>query len=101
MDDTSFLRGDALYGDSLSEPELKRWFAEEAEGYANLGAGDSRAYVYSYHALNWYHGFRHLPDRRLGAVLGFGSAYGHELEPIAHRAGAITITDPSEAFVHA
>jgi ubiquinone/menaquinone biosynthesis C-methylase UbiE len=37
----------------------------------------------------------------LGAVLGFGSAYGHELEAVAHHAASITIMDPSDAFVHA
>ena len=99
--DTPFLRGDELYGDSFSGPELDRWFAEEAEGYADLGAKDAEAYAYSYHALNWYHGFRHLPERPFGAVLGFGSAYGHELEPIARHAASITIVDPSDAFVHA
>jgi SAM-dependent methyltransferase len=98
--DASFFRGDALYGDSFSGPELDRWFAEEAEGYADLGAKDAEAYVYGYYALNWYHGFRHLPDHPFRAILGFGSAYGHELEPIAHRAASITITDPSDAFAH-
>jgi SAM-dependent methyltransferase len=98
--DTSFLRGDTLYGDSFRGPELDRWFAEEAEGYADLGAKDAQAYVYSYHALNWYHGFRHLPDRPFCTVLGFGSAYGHELAPIVNRAGSITIMDPSDAFAH-
>jgi SAM-dependent methyltransferase len=96
-----YLRGDELYGDTFTGPELDRWFAEEAEGYADLGAKDIRAYRYSYHALNWFHGFRHLPSRAFGAVLGFGSAYGDELEPIAHRAERIVILEPSDAFVHA
>lgn len=97
---TSYLHGERLYGDAFTELEIERWFAEEAEGYANLGAKDAEAYEYSYHALNWYHGWRHLPDRPFGNVLGFGSAYGHELEPIARRAKSITIVDPSDAFVH-
>jgi SAM-dependent methyltransferase len=32
-------------------------------------------------------------------VLGFGAAYGHELEPILPRIRRITIVDPSAAFV--
>ena len=55
---------------------MEQWFAEEAEGYADLGAKDRATYRYTYHALNWYHGFRHLPPREFHAVLGLGSAYG-------------------------
>jgi SAM-dependent methyltransferase len=97
---TRYLRGEALYGDTLVGPDLERWFTEEAEGYANLGAKDRSTYVYAYHALNWYHGFRHLPRRRFRTVLGFGGAYGDELGPVAHQADRIVIVDPSDAFAH-
>lgn len=97
---SSYLRGEALYGDDLTGDALDQWFAEEAEGYADLGARDRTTYRYGYHALNWWHGFRHLPPGPFGAVLGFGSAYGDELGPISRRCRRIVIVDPSDAFAH-
>ena len=63
MAESPFFEGRALYGDDLSGAGLEQWFAEEAEGYADLGAKDAAGYTYGYHALNRHHGFRHLPSR--------------------------------------
>lgn len=93
-----FLAGDALYGDDFNLQQIEEWFATEQEGYAELGASDSENYSYGYHALNKFHGFSRLPDVSLEHVLGYGSAYGHELLPVAARTKKITIVDPSEAF---
>ncbi|MDQ4077639.1 MAG: methyltransferase domain-containing protein, partial [Chloroflexota bacterium] len=43
--------------------------------------------------------FRWLPDRQYASVLGFGSAYGSEFRPIAHRIERLVIVDPSDTFV--
>lgn len=94
----SYLSGDQLYGDNLSQEEIENWYADEQEAYANLGSSDYSSYLYQYHALNWIHGYSHLPDRRFENVLGIGSAYGHELMPIAPKSSQITILDPSSAF---
>lgn len=94
----AYLRGEKLYGDDMNEEEIRRWHADEADAYANLGAYDRSSYEYEYHALNWIHGYQYLPDRRFEHVLGFGSAYGDELKPIASRSSVITIIDPSSAF---
>ena len=94
-----YFSGRALYGDDFDADRIRAWFREEEEGYANLGANNAAEYCYSYHALNMRHGYRFLPGSRFRSVLGFGSAYGDELKPIIDRVDAVTIVDPSNAFV--
>lgn len=92
------LGGEILFGDDFTMEEISRWYDDEAEAYADLGARDRERYSYVYHALNYLHGFRHVPQAPLQSILGFGSAYGDELQPVVARAERITIVDPSEAF---
>ena len=95
----SFLRGERLYGDDMSEAEIVAWYADESEGYANLGASDSEGYRYVYHALNWWHAYRKIIIESGARVMGFGSAYGEELLPVLGLTRELTIIDPSDAFV--
>lgn len=97
---SAYFRGEKLYGDDFSQEEIASWFEDEKEGYADLGAKDAERYGYEYHALNLAHSFSGLPDRDYPKILGYGSAYGHELLPIIDKASAVTIVDPSTAFVH-
>ena len=94
-----YLNGDRLHGDDFSQDQIAEWYADEREGYADLGAKHEDAYRYKYHAWNIRHGYRHLPDISFNHVLGFGSAYGDEFLPIIDRVRAVTILEPSEAFV--
>jgi len=94
-----YLSGSRLYGNDLSLSEIEQWYADEGEGYANLGASDKNSYQYAYHALNQLHGYANLKLQSDLEVLGFGSAYGEELEPVLDLAKHITIIDPSDAFV--
>lgn len=91
-----YLSGERLYGDDFGPQEIRRWYEQKAEGYADLGAADRSAYSYGYHALNQRHGFSRLPPGRLDHVLGVGSAWGDELLPVADRADRITILESSE-----
>ena len=93
-----YLSGDKLYGDDFTQEEIDEWFADEAEGYAGLGAKDKARYSYVYHQLNQVHAFRFLKKRRFDKALGIGSAYGDEFRPIARNIRQITILDPSDAF---
>lgn len=94
------LLGKKLYGDNFSADEIRTWFDDEREGYANLGAKELNENDYEYNALNVYHGFSHLPkDMRFANVLGFGSCFGGEFAPVADRIDHLTIIDPSDAFV--
>lgn len=95
----SFFSGNRLYGNDFSQDQIDAWFADEAEGYYNLTqSSDAGKYVYGYHALNKAHGFSALPKRRFGHVLGVGSAYGEELEPLLGCSDRISILEPSDGF---
>lgn len=91
-------RGEKLYGDDFSPAEIREWFDDEREAYANLGAKERASYQYAYHALNTEHGFQHLPDRRFERVLSLGGAYGDELLPVIRQVQDVVISDPSDAF---
>jgi SAM-dependent methyltransferase len=93
-----YLAGEKLYGEDLRPDQIEAWYNDEKEAYAELGAKDAKRYRYEYHALNTRHGFRHLPKRIHANVLGFGSAYGHEFEPLAGQILKITMVEPSDAF---
>lgn len=93
-----YFSGEKLYGDDFSQEQIDDWFADEAEGYAGLGARDRARYSYGYHQLNRQHAFRFLANRRFAKALGIGSAYGDEFMPIAGAVSHITILDPSDAF---
>ncbi|MHA2282708.1 MAG: class I SAM-dependent methyltransferase [Promethearchaeota archaeon] len=93
-----YLSGKKLYGDDFDSERIKRWYKDESEGYANLGAKDKVSYKYGYHSLNNMHGFKYIKMRRFNNVLGFGSAYGDEFLPIINQIERLTIIDPSEAF---
>jgi len=90
------LKGQKIYGDDFTPEQILRWYADEKEGYAELGAKDTKSYRYYYHAANRIFGFRHLPDIRFKHALGIGSAYGDEFEPIAGKLDHVTILEPSE-----
>src|SRR5271166_6229109 len=89
--------GKALYGDEFSPDQIESWFRDEKEAYYNLGGGHDLG-RYGFFALNWRHGFRHLPPDPFEHVLGIGSAYAEELQPVLDRAKKITILEPSDGF---
>lgn len=93
-----FFLGERLYGDDFTAEQIAEWHHDEMEAYAELGAKQRAAYRYSYHALNKLHGYDHLQDPAYERVLGLGSAYGDEFEPLADRIGHITVLEPSTAF---
>jgi len=94
-----YLSGEKLYGDDLTPEEIQKWYQEESEAYANLGAKDASTYVYEYHALNRWYGFRKLKGLRFRNAMGFGSAWGHEFIPLAHRIDNLTIVEPSDHMI--
>jgi SAM-dependent methyltransferase len=90
-----YLYGQRLIGDDYDAEEIQRWFRDEKEGYAGLGAQDRDQYLYVYHALNSYHGFSKVTDGNISYALGIGSAYGDEFLPIVDRIEHLTIVEPS------
>ena len=96
-----YLDGEALYGDDFSLPEIEKWYQDEKEAYFRLlGTYESaEPRTYGYHRLNWQYGFQQLPNGRFLNVLGVGSAWGAEFEPILDRIDQLTILEPSGGFV--
>ncbi len=93
-----YFSGEKLYGDDFSFDEIEKWFADEAEGYADLGARKKSDYHYAYHELNNLHAFNFICKKHFSHALGIGSAYGNELKPIIDNISKVTILDPSDAF---
>lgn len=94
----AYLSGDKLYGDDFSQDQIDEWFNDEKQGYYNLAGQTREEYHYGYHAINYHHGFKWLPEKRFRSVLGIGSAFGDELSPIANKCNNITILEPARGF---
>ncbi|TAH25262.1 MAG: class I SAM-dependent methyltransferase [Cytophagales bacterium] len=95
-----YFEGVKLYGNDFSLDEIKNWYEEETEGYADLGSKDKKSYSYGYHMVNDIHGFNKLKNQSFENVLGFGSAWGYEFEPIIDKIKRITIIEPSDNLVN-
>lgn len=94
-----YFRGEALYGDDFTLEEIGAWYEDEREGFADIYQ-DETGSKYPFHAQNRVHGYDQIPsERRFARALGFGSAFGDELLPVANRIDVITIIDPSDHFV--
>lgn len=91
-----YLSGEKLFGDDFSPNQIEDWYQSEIEGYANLGSKNIQNYTYWYHELNKLYGFKKLPKLSFNNVLGFGSAWGVEFEPIISRIENLTIIEPSD-----
>ena len=94
-----YFRGEKLYGNDFTQAQIDSWFCDEKEGYFELTQSDDEKHSYGYHALNLRHGFSHLPTKIFEHVLGIGSAYGRELNPILRCTDRISILEPSDGFV--
>jgi hypothetical protein len=88
-----YFSGERLWGDDMSPTEILEWYRDEENSYLNMQESSRVAYVYSYHALNQLHGYRHLPDDAFTSVMSLGGAYAEELRPIASRTGRIVIVE--------
>ena len=102
LEDTEYvarcLAGKELFGDSFSPEDISLWVQLESQAYAGLAASGEE-YRYGFHELDRLHGFKHLPSgSAFDRVLGFGSAYGDEILPIADRCGDISIVEPGDVF---
>ena len=99
MDDNiKYLIGDILYGDDFSLEEIESWVKDENEGYSNVIKKKKSVYEYPYYELDKQFFFKYLPDMSKMRILGIGSAYGCEFQPIIKRAKKIDIIEPSDLF---
>lgn len=95
-----YFDGKKLYGNDFTIEQVKKWYEEESEGYADLGNKDKSMYKYGYHEINKIYGFKNLKTKHFDQVLGFGSAWGYEFEPIINKITNLTIIEPSDAMVN-
>ena len=93
-----YFAGKKLFGDDFEIEEIKEWYDQEKEGYADLIRLRPNRDEYEYHALNVYHGYRHLDNRRLRKALGLGSAFGYEFLPVADILSHIVILETSDFY---
>jgi SAM-dependent methyltransferase len=91
--------GKKLFGNDFTLEQIKQWYEQEAEGYANLGSKNFNTYFYGYHMMNKIHGYDKINDLNFDNALGIGSAWGHEFEPIVDRISNLTIVEPSDNLV--
>jgi SAM-dependent methyltransferase len=92
------LTGEFLYGDDFTPEDAERWFQQEMDVCYEIRKTYPPGYTYQYHALHWEHGYRHLPKKTFGNVLGYGAALGEELDGIRDRCKSITIVDPADGY---
>lgn len=99
----AYFSGDKLYGDDFTLEQIKAWYDDEKEGYANLVSEYQWAEShggYGYHHLNTLHGFKYLPkEAYFERAMGLGSAYGDEFLPVISRIKSIAIIEPSDQLV--
>ena len=85
-----------MYGDDFTFDEIRQWYEDEKEGYAELVKNYPKSYHYGYHKVNQLFGYRFLPKRKYKNVLGIGSAYGDEFSPISAMTENVYILEPSD-----
>lgn len=93
----AWFSGRKLYGDDFTPEQIKQWFQQESEGYADLGNKDLSTYTYLYHTVNRIHGFRYVAkEKKIENVIAFGAAWGYEIEPLIQKIEKLTIIEPSD-----
>lgn len=96
----SFRNGTVIYGDDFTQAEIDEWFADEAEGCAEIVPEEHRKNFNEYEAITeatLYHYFRRL-ERKNWNVLVYGGGYGTEILPILDLVSDITVLEPGEKF---
>lgn len=88
-----YLTGNKLYGDDFNLDEIKKWYDDEIDAYADLYSPKKENY--KSHELNKFHGFNKLKSKNFKNVLSFGGSTGAELLPIINKIKNITIIDSS------
>jgi len=99
----AWFSGELLYGDDLSGPELADWFASEEGAYHEIRTKqDFRTrqgeYVYGYHYLNYWYGYRNLVGRHFRCALALGCARGDDVSPIASQVERIVAIEPARGW---
>lgn len=95
-----FIAGTEIYGDDFSQTEINEWFADEAEGYAEIVPEEHKENFDEYGLITEMTLYRWLrkTGRRNWKILSYGGGYGTELLPILDIVSDITVLEPGEKF---
>jgi len=94
-----YFEGEELYGDDFSSEQIKKWYEQEAEAYAQLYGINDNESNHSHH-INIMYGYKHLEKiKSFNNVLGFGSSWGYEFMPIIDKIQTLQIIDSSEQTI--
>lgn len=96
------LEGGQLIGNDLCGHDLEQWYAEEANGFYQLIAGDQPsgdpvAFELDTKALNKFHG-SYLPKARFAECVAIGCANGSDLLALGRDIGRVTAIEPSKEW---
>ena len=95
-----FFRGEKLYGDDLSLEQIKIWFEEEEEAYANMYGVKEESSSHGFDFINELYGYKYI--RKIPSfkkALGFGSSWGYEFLPIIDKIEELNIIEPSSQTI--
>lgn len=91
-----FFSGKELYGDDFTLEQIKQWFKEEEEAYANIYGEKINSDNFDYSIFDKTFFFSKIPDKEYSKVLGLGASWGYEFLPIIHKIKDLFIIESSE-----
>jgi len=92
--------GQALYGNDFGFDDLRRWYREEEDAYANIESSDLAGGQYSYAGVNNWYAWRFIraQGRRFSHCVALGGARGDDVAPLAPLVDHFTVIEPFRGF---
>ena len=92
--------GEALYGNDFGLEEIRRWYREEEDAYANIEGSDLAGGHYSYDGVNDWYAWRYIraQRRKFPHCVALGGARGDDVAPIAPLVNHFTVIEPFRGF---
>lgn len=91
-----FLNGELLFDDDFNFTQIKQWYNEEEEAYAQLEGKGVTQDNFEYTKIDQLFGFPYIDKFMYKEVLGFGASWGYEFISIIEKIVNLTIIDSSE-----
>jgi SAM-dependent methyltransferase len=90
-----YFSGEKLYGDDFSLEQIKEWYEQESEAYAQMYGVKVQKGIYKHHINNMY-GYKYLKKiPEFNKVLGLGSSWGYEFLPVINKIKELHIIESS------
>ena len=96
----NYFNGKELYGDDFSIEQIKTWWKEEEEAYANMCGVSLENKSYKDDFSNKLYGFKYISKNILfKKTLGLGSSWGYEFLPIIEKIEELYIIEASSQTI--